>query len=59
MHAGKQKDIHVKCNLLISLLRSKKGHCSTVSLQFPVQVESPMITADWPDKNALLYKFSF
>lgn len=49
MHAGKQKDIHVKCNLLISLLRGKKGHCSTVSLQFPVQVESPMITADWPD----------
>lgn len=49
MHAEKQKDIHVKCNLLTSLLRGKKGHCSTVSLQFPVQVESPMTTADRPD----------
>lgn len=46
MHAGKQKDIHVKYNLLIILLRGKKGHCSTVSLKFSVRVESPMITAD-------------
>lgn len=49
MHAGKQKDIHVKYNLQISLLSDKKGHCSTVSLKFLVQVESPMITADSPD----------
>lgn len=49
MHAGKQKDVHVKYNLLISLLRGKKGHCSTVSLKLPVQVESPMIIADRPD----------
>lgn len=49
MHAGKQQDIHVQYNLLISLLRGKKGHCSTISLKFSVQVESSMITADRHD----------
>lgn len=49
MYAGKQKDIHIKYNLLISLLSDKKGHCSTVSLKFSVQVESPTITADRHD----------
>lgn len=46
MHAGQEKDIHVKYNFLMSLLRGKKGHCFIVSLKFSVQAASPMITAD-------------